>query len=321
MHGSELVRFIAPDDGHVRVDVRVDPETVWLTQKQLGELFEVDLRTVNEHLINIYQAGELEEGATIRNFRIVRKEGARQVTRNLKHYNLDAILSVGYRVNSKRGTHFRKWATSILRERLIGTYRQTQLEQGRLEALRGLASQVLDSEEARALLRVIDRYATSWQILRQYDENKLPDRPKAGNKRIKRLTIKQANAAIAALKADLLEKGEASNLFGLERSDGVAAILGNIEQTFGGTPLYPSVEERAAALLYFVIKDHPFTDGNKRVGSLLFVHFLDKNGCLRRPDGTLRFDSNALVAIALLVAESDPKQKDTVMRLLLAMLG
>ncbi len=131
-------------------------------------------------------------------------------------------------------------------------------------------------------------------MLRQYDEDKLPERPAAPTKRIKRLTAKQAHAAAAALKAELVQKGEASDLFGREHSDGLAAILGNIEQTFGGKALYPSVEERAAALLYFVIKNHPFTDGNKRIGSLLFVHFLDKNGCLSRPDGSQRFDTNAL---------------------------
>ena len=135
------------------------------------------------------------------------------------------------------------------------------------------------------------------------------------------MTAKQAHAAVAALKAELMQRGETSDLFGREHSDGLAGLLGNIEQTFGGKALYPSVEERAAALLYFVIKNHPFTDGNKRIGSLLFVHFLEKNGCLSRPDGSQRFDANALVAIALLVAESNPKQKDLVMRLIMAMLS
>jgi prophage maintenance system killer protein len=180
---------------------------------------------------------------------------------------------------------------------------------------------VLTQEEARALLSIIGRFSNSWRMLRQYDENQLPERPAAPTRRVKRLTAKQAHAAVAALKTELMQKGEASDLFGREHSDGLAGILGNIEQTFGGKALYPSVEERAAALLYFVIKNHPFTDGNKRIGSLLFVHFLEKNGCLSRPDGSQRFDANALVAVALLVADSDPKQKSLVMRLIMAMLS
>jgi prophage maintenance system killer protein len=312
--------YLAPS-GELQLDVRIDSETVWLTQAQIAELFGVSLPTINEHLANVYDQGELVRRATIRNFRIVRREGRRSVQRNIGHYSLDAIISIGYRVNSKTATAFRQWATSIIRERLIGAHRQRQMEQGRLEALGALASHVLTSDEARALLSIISRFSNSWQMLRQFDEGLLPERPTAPTRRAKRLTLRHAHAAIAALKAALVQKGEAGDLFGLEHSDGLAGILGNIEQTFDGKALYPSVEERAAALLYFVIKDHPFADGNKRIGSLLFVHFLDKNGCLFRPDGTQRFDQNALVALALLVAESDPRQKDIVVRLILAMLS
>jgi Virulence protein RhuM family/Fic/DOC family len=255
--------FMAPG-GELQLDVRIDSETVWLTQAQIAELFGVQVPTINEHLVNIYDQGELERDATIRNFRIVRQEGPRSVQRNIGHYSLDAIISVGYRVNSKTATAFRQWATKIIRERLIGDHRQRQMEQARVEALGMMATHVLIDEEARALLSIIGRFSNSWQMLRQYDEHKLPDRPATPTKRIKRLTLKQARAAIAALKIEQMQKGEAGDLFGFERSDGLAAILGNIEQTFGGTVLYPSVEERAAALLYFVIKDHPFTDGNKR---------------------------------------------------------
>jgi prophage maintenance system killer protein len=267
------------------------------------------------HVRNVFSDGELERGINIQKMYIDRSK------KPVTLHSLDVIISVGYRVKSSNGVHFRQWATRVIRERLIGAHRQRQLERGRLEALGALASHVLTEEEARALLSIIGRFASSWQMLRQYDENQLPERPAAPTKRIKRLTAKQAHAAVAALKAELVQKGEASDLFGREPSDGLASILGNIEQTFGGKALYPSVEERAAALLYFVIKNHPFTDGNKRIGSLLFVHFLDKNGCLSRPDGSQRFDANALVAIALLVAESDPKQKDLVMRLIMAMLS
>jgi virulence RhuM family protein/Fic/DOC family protein len=317
---SDNAVYMAPS-GELQLDVRIDNETVWLTQAQIAELFNVQVPAINKHLANIYEEGELQRRATISKMEIVRREGRRTVRRNIEHYSLDVIISVGYRVNSKTATAFRQWATGVIRERLIGAHRQGQLEQGRLEALGALASHVLTDQEARALLNIVSRFANSWQMLRQYDENQLPERPVAPTRRMKRLTLRQAHAAIAALKVGLMQKGEASDLFGLERGDGLAGILGNIEQTFGGKALYPSVEERAAALLYFVIKDHPFTDGNKRIGSLLFVHFLDKNGCLSRPDGSHRFDANGLVAIALLVAESDPKQKDMVVRLIMAMLS
>lgn len=250
--------------------------------------------------------------ATSAKFALVRQEGRRTVRRDIEHYSLDAIISVGYRVNSKTATAFRQWATRVIRERLVGAHRERQLAQGRLDALGALAAHVTTDQEARALLSIIGRFTNSWQMLRQFDERQLPERPAIATRRVRRLTLRQAHAAIEALKAELMQKGEASDLFGREPSGGLAGILGNIEQTFDGRALYPSVEERAAALLYFVIKNHPFTDGNKRIGSLLFVHYLDKNGRLFRDDGSLRFDSNALVALALLVAESDPKQKDIV---------
>lgn len=307
--------------GELQIDVRVDSETVWLTQAQIAELFGVQVPTINEHLSNIYEQRELEREATIRKFRIVRQEGRRTVERNLAHYSLDAIISVGYRVNSKTATAFRQWATRVIRERLVGAHRARQLARGRLDALGALVADLATDEEARVLLSIIGRFGRSWQMLRQYDEDQLPARPATPTKRIRRLTLRQAHRAIAALKVELMQKREASDLFGLERDKGLVAILGNIEQTFDGQALYPSVEERGATLLYSVIKNHPFTDGNKRIGSLLFVHYLDRNGRLFRDDGTPRFDSNALVALALLVAESDPKQRELVIRLILAMLS
>jgi prophage maintenance system killer protein len=312
--------YMAPS-GELQLDVRIDSETVWLTQAQIAQLFGVNVPAISKHLANIYEEGELERPATVSEMEIVRQEGRRSVRRMITHYSLDAIISVGYRVNSKTATAFRQWATRVIREKLIGAHRQRQLEQARVEALGAIASHVLTDAEARAVLGIVERFADSWRMLRQYDEKALPERPAAPTRRAKRLTLKQAQAAIAALTERLTERGEASGLFGRERSDGLAAILGNIEQTFDGRPLYPSVEERAAALLYFVIKDHPFTDGNKRIGSLLFLHYLDKNSRLTRPDGSPRFNDNALVAVALLVAGSDPRQKDIVMRLIMAMLS
>jgi prophage maintenance system killer protein len=313
--------YVAPN-GELHLDVQIDSETVWLTQAQIADLFDVTRQNINLHIGNVYQEGELDRQGTCKDFLQVRKEGRRTVRRHVEHYSLDAIISVGYRVNSKTATAFRQWATGVLRERLINAHRQRQVEQARWQALGGIVSHVEDRDEARALLDVVGRYTNSWRILREYDENRLPDRPTAPTtKKLKRLTLKQARAAIVSLKNDQVRRGDAGALFGIERDKSLEGILGNIEQTFDGHALYPSVEERAAALLYFIIKDHPFSDGNKRIGSLLFLHYLDKNACLTRPDGTRRFDDNALVAIALLVASSDPRQKDLVMRLVLAMLS
>ena len=308
--------------GELQLDVQIDSETVWLTQQQIADLFDVTRQNINVHIVNLYTEEELDPRATRKESLQVRTEGKRTVQRRIELYSLDTILSVGYRVNSKTATAFRQWATAVLRERLISAHRQRQLEQVEWQGLSQIVSHVENRDEARALLDVIGRYANSWRMLQQYDENRLPDRPEVPTtRRLKKLTLKQARAAASSLKADQSKRGTASDIFGVENGDKLAAVLGNIEQTFDGQPLYPSVEERAAALLYFIIKDHVFVDGNKRIGSLLFVHYLDKNGRLTRPDGKQRFDENALVATALLVAASDPKQKDLVTRLVLAMLS
>jgi prophage maintenance system killer protein len=301
--------------GEIQLDVPMDSNTVWLTQDQMAKLFGSSQRMMSYHVKNIFLDKELGRKGNIQKMYVAESD------KPISLHSLDVIISVGYRVKSAGGVHFRRWATTILRERLIKSHHQRQIERERMETLGALASHVLTDQEARALLSIISRFSSSWQLLRQYDENDLPVRPASPTRRMKRLTLKQARAAITALKTDLLKRGEATDIFGHERGDGLEALLGNIEQTFGGEPLYPSVEERAAALLYFVIKDHPFIDGNKRNGSLLFVHYLEKNACLTRAGGSPRFDANALVAIALLVAESDPKQKDMVIRLVLAMLS
>jgi prophage maintenance system killer protein len=318
---AERAVYLAPT-GEIQLDVRIDSETIWLTQAQIAALFEVNVPAINKHLANVYEEGELERRATVSKMEIVRQEGARTVRRNIDHYSLDAIISVGYRVNSKTATIFRQWATRVLRERLVSAHRHRQLEQVHWQGLGQIVSHIENKDEARALLDVIGRYANSWRMLQEYDEDRLPAHPAAPTtKRLKRLTLKQARAAAVSLKADQEKKGTAGDLFGVERDNSLEGVLRSIDQTFDGQALYPSIEERAAALLYFIIKDHVFLDGNKRIGSLLFVHYLDKNGCLTRPDGNQRFDDNALVAIALLVASSDPKQKDLVTRLILAMLS
>lgn len=265
------------EDDAQRVEVRLEGETIWLTQKQMAELFDKDVRTINEHIGNVFAEGELERDATIRNFRIVRQEGKRQVGREIEHYNLDVVISVGYRVKSQRGVRFRQWATRVLREHLtqgysLNEHRLSQQGLADLEqavALLGktLIRQQLVSDIGREVVGLILSYAKTWRLLLDYDEGKLgvpaDAQPARGV-----LRLEEARRALDALAGELKSRGEASELFARDRGEGLAAILGNIEQTMFGEPLYKTREERAAHLLYFVIKNHPFSDGNKRSGGL-----------------------------------------------------
>jgi prophage maintenance system killer protein len=307
------------------VEVRLDRETVWLTQRQMAELFGTSSDNISLHLKNIYSDEELEKKATTEDFSVVQKEGNRQIRRTLTHHNLDAIISVGYRVNSKRGVRFRQWATNVLRQHLVKGYTVNEkrlAEKGlyEMEQTIALLTKTLErnealSDEGKAVLEVVSRYAKSWSLLLKYDEDRL-ELPKDRHPLKKSLDYEKAKKAFTALKSELMERQEAGDLFGQERDQHLQGILGNIDQTFGGQDLYPSIEEKAAHLLYFVIKDHPFSDGNKRIGSFLFLIFLRENNLLEQSG----INANALVALALLIAESDPKQKDLIIRLIMNLL-
>jgi len=319
---SELLIY-ETGEGATGVTVRMDGETVWLTQRQMGELFDTTPENVLMHLKNIFGDGELEEMATAKDFLAVQTEGKRQVQRNLKHYNLDAIISVGYRVNSRRGVQFRQWATRVLREHLVQgyTFNPARLaEKGMAEAqqaiellARTLENQALVSDAGREVIALIAGYAKTWRLLLQYDEDGL-SLPATCQPARGVLDYDQARAAIHELKAALFERGEATDLFGRERGEAIQGILGSIEQTMFGEPLYKSREEKAAHLLYFVIKDHPFSDGNKRIGSFLFLLYLQQEGM------AMTINENALTALALLVAESQPGNKDLMIRLVVNLL-
>ena len=311
------------EDGHTSMDVKLKDETVWLTQTQMVELFQRDKRTVSEHIRNVFKEGELFEEAVVRNFRTTASDGKSYLT---NFYNLDVIISVGYRVKSKRGTQFRIWATTILKDHLVRGYSLNQrrlAEKGVkdvrqvLSLLAGtLESHNLVSDEGLAVLGVVNRYAKTWQLLLQYDENNLPA-PETKHVAKYGLEINNVPQAIAALKKELMVRKEASEIFGQERGNALSGIIGAVQQTFGGQDLYPSVEEKAAHLLYFVIKDHPFTDGNKRIGSFLFMLFLKKNDLLDQKS----FSNKALVALALLTAASEPGQKDLMIRLIVNLIS
>lgn len=309
------------------VQVRLAGESVWMTQRQMAEVFATTPENVLMHLKNIFRDDELEETATTKDFLAVQTEGRRQVQRRLKHYNLDAIISVGYRVNSARATRFRQWATRVLREHLTRgfTLDRQRFEQNaaELEAALSLvrkaaAGEALTAEVGRGLVDVIARYTQTFLWLQRYDEGLLT--APVGSPGGVLPTLEEARAAIARLKADLMARGEASELFGRERGEAFAAILGSLGQTVFGEPAYPTVETRAAHLLYFVIKNHPFADGNKRSGAFLFVDFLARNGRLLR-DGEPVINDVGLAALALLVAESDAKNKDVMIRLIENMLA
>ncbi|CUB05975.1 RhuM family protein [Tepidiphilus thermophilus] len=312
--------------GHA-VQVRLAGETIWLTQRQMAEVFATTPENVLMHLKNIYAEGELQEEATAKEFLVVQTEGTRQVQRRLKHYNLDAIISVGYRVSSTRATRFRQWATGVLREHLTHGFsldrERFERNAAELEAAlhlvkKAAAGEAITLDEGRGLVDVIARYTQTFLWLQRYDEGLLTAPPGSPGGVLP--SLEESRAAIARLKADLMARGEASDLFGRERGDALAAILGNLEQSVFGEPAYPTFETKAAHLLYFVIKNHPFLDGNKRTGAFLFVEFLARNGRLLR-DGMPVINDVGLAALALLIAESDAKNKDVMIRLIENMLA
>jgi death-on-curing family protein len=320
---GELILYQSAD-GQAGVDVRLKDETVWLTLNQMSDLFERDKSVISRHLGNIFKSGELHRKATVVKNATVQQEGKRTVTRNIEWFNLDVIISVGYRINSKRGTQFRIWATSVLKDHLVQGYTLNQkrlAERGITEAgqmlgllKNTLLSQQMVTDEGRNVLDLVESYWRTWQLLWQYDEDSLPV-PKKTGLTSEVLDANQARVAIRDLKQNLLTKQEATEIFGQERGDGFAGIVGTIYQTFAGQDLYPTIEDKAAHLLYFVIKDHPFIDGNKRIGSFLFLLFLRIN------KKQLLFDPKTMVALTLLVASSEQNQKDLLVRLIVNLLS
>ncbi|HHE3654564.1 TPA: RhuM family protein [Pasteurella multocida] len=321
---NNQIQLYTSEDGKIALQVSFEQETVWLTQAQMAELFTKDVRTINEHIGNVFSEGELERDPTIRKFRIVRQEGNRQVSREIEHYNLDMIISVGYRVKSKRGVQFRQWATQTLKQFLVQGYainehrlQEKGIEFSQAVALlsRTLTNQALVNDNGQAVISVVQDYARTWSLLQAYDEQSLVEN-RVKQAAMKALVFDEVLQAIEQLKQTLIEKGEATALFGQQRSDGLASAIATIEQGFGEEWFYPNIASRAAHLLYFVIKNHPFADGNKRTGSFLFLWYLRLNqGLLAKPVEQL-INDNTLVALALLVAESLPEQKALMIKLI-----
>ena len=320
------------EDGSVELETTLKNESIWLSQKQISELFGVQRPAITKHLSNIFKNKELDEKVVCSILEHTTKHGAIDGKKQLKKtklYNLDAIISIGYRVNSKKATQFRIWATNILKKYLFDGYvlNQKKLQEEKLHELnqtinlikQGLQNQILSTQEAKGFVEIIGNYAKSWALLQGYDEENLEDTVQIKKARFI-LDYKEAKEAISELKYALIAKGEATELFGQEKAGELKGNLLNIYQSFGGCDLLPSLEAKAANLLYYIIKGHPFSDGNKRIGAYLFILFLHKNGILHKSNGEPKINDNALVSIALLVAQSSPLQKEIIIKLIINML-
>ena len=307
-------------DGKAMLEVKLDQETVWLTQEQMSLLFGRERSVITKHIGSIFREGELDKESNVQNMHIAHSD------KPVAFYNLDIIISVGYRVKSQQGTRFRQWATKTLRDHLVKGYtlnqQRLQEQTEKLNDLRKtvtlleqtIAQQEIGLEEAKGLLAVITDYAYALTTLDRYDHGTLSIGSTTQNSDYL-LGYDEAISIIASM------KGEFGGLFGLEKDDGFKSALATIYQTFGGKELYPSVEEKAANLLYFVVKNHAFSDGNKRIAAALFVYFLGGCGCLYRPDGGKRLADNALVALTLLIAESRPEEKDTIVKVVVNLIN
>jgi len=300
-----------------------DKDTVWGTQKQIAEVFGVDVRTVNEHLNNIYKIKELKKTATIRKFRIVQKEGKREVERDVNFYNLDAVLSVGYRVNSKKATQFRIWATNILREHIAKGYTINKKQIAKnydnfMQSVNNIQNLLPEHImlDPKLVLELVKEFATTWIALDAYDKDSLKNI--GSTKKSIKFSGQELTSAIAIFRTELIKKKTATEIFAQERSAGsIEGIMGNVLQSLGGKPVYSSIEEKAAHLLYFMVKNHPFVDGNKRSGAFAFVWFLRK----ARIKGVRNINPSSLTVLTLLIAESHPNKKDQMTALVTTLLS
>ena len=296
---NELITF---KDGTLELNVPVswEQETVWLTRNQMAELFDRDVKTIGKHINNALK--EELDNSTVANFATVQMEGGREVERNIEHYNLDMIISVGYRVKSTRGVQFRKWANSILKQYIIQGYAVNANRMNQLGEVIRIMKRTENSLDAKQVLSVIEKYSLALDLLDDYDHQtmKRPD----GNKAVYILSYEECRQVI-----DSMKFSTDSGLFGNEKDDSFKGSIGNIYQSFAGQDIYPTLEEKAANLLYFITKNHSFSDGNKRIAATMFLYFLDKNGILFT-DGNKLIDDHTLVALTIMIAESKPDEKE-----------
>jgi len=322
---NEILIYQA-EDGLAVTEVRLEAETLWLSLNQMMRLFGRDKSVISRHLRNVFKEGELDREATVAKNATVQQEGGREVVRDIEFFNLDAILSVGYRVNSKQGTRFRQWANRVLNDYLTRGYalneKRLQEQNQKLNDLRNtvallehtLAHQAVGEDEAKGLLKVIADYAYALTTLDRYDHASLDV---SGTSESTSFVLDYD----AAMEVVLSMKGEFDGLFGMEKDQGFRSALGAIDQTFDGKDVYPSVEEKAANLLYFVVKNHAFSDGNKRIAAAIFLYFMAGHKLLYRSNGSKRIPDNALVALTLLIAESKPSEKETIVKVVINLIN
>ena len=316
-------------DNATQIEVTFDNETIWLSQKNIAKIFDKDTDTIGLHLKNIYKEGELEEIRTTELFSVVQKEGKRNVNRKIKYYNLDAIISVGYRVNSIKGTQFRQWATQRLKDYLVQGYaineKRLQEATGKFKDLQNAVKlaakagnvEALTTVEAKGILGVIEQYAYALETLDKYDHQRLTIDSPVTQEQIQKLTYEEAIEQIIIWR----DFQKAGNLFGNEKDQSFKSSLETIYQTFDLIDLYPTFEEKAANLLYYVVKNHSFSDGNKRIAAGLFVYFLAMNNKLLNEEGNKRIGDNALVAITIMIAESKSDEKDIMVKLVVNLIN
>jgi len=325
---NQQIAIYQTADGKVEIDVCLEQETVWLSQRQLSALFDKDVRTINEHIHNVFAEQELVVESTVRKFRIVQQEGKRKVNREVEHYNLDMIISVGYRVNSKKGTQFRIWASNILKQYLIQGYalneEKLKVEQEKLNDLKrtiALSSRLFQTEklsasQSQGILAILEKYSHALTVLDDYDHQRL------AIEGTQVLELPKITYDVAIEQIRLWRHQEnLSTLFGNEKDDSFKSSLETIYQTFSGAELYPSIEEKAANLLYFIVKNHSFSDGNKRIAAAIFVWFLERHHYLYNVGGEKRIADNALVAFTLLIAESKPDEKEMIVKVIINLIN
>jgi death-on-curing family protein len=307
------IEIYTDKNNETSIEVSFDGDTVWLSQDQIVKLFQRDQSVISRHINNIFKEGELEEKSNMQKMHIANSD------KPTVFYNLDIIISVGYRVKSKQGTEFRKWATNLLKNHLLHGYTTNQKRLDQLQKTVELITKnknINNLEEAKGLLDIIVNYTRSFSLLSKFDSNDLENKNLSQNITYEIKHI-EAFEAIRELKKQLMAKKEATELFGNPKDKSFEGILGNVVQSFAGEYLYKSIEEQAANLLYFVIKNHPFSDGNKRIGAFMFVWFLEKNKHALKKSGELKISDNALVALALLVARSNPTEKNLMISLII----
>lgn len=323
---NNFIEIYRSQDGSIQLNVKLENDTVWLTQSQMAELFGVDRTSIVRHIRNIYKSEELDQNSTCAKNAQVRTEGHRSILREIPYYNLDMIISVGYRVNSKNATSFRRWATSVLKQYLIKGYAiNQQIKLDRYNELKDVVrlmsrtvgmQEKVTSEEYGGLFNVISDYVYALDTLDHYDYQSLSIQ-KITKEEPFRATYENAMEAISALK----EKFGGNQWFANEKDDSFKSSIGQIYQTFGGEDLYPSVEEKAAMLLYLVVKNHSFSDGNKRIAAMLFLWFLNNNHVLYAKDGHKRIADNTLVALTLMIAESRTEEKDVMVKVVVNLIN